>query len=69
MDKRDEELILRILTAREGRALQRVFIKRLHRAQKAIESANSVEDIRRAQGRLEELRYFVKLKKSLLKKL
>ncbi len=65
----DAELILRLLTAPEAKALQRVFVKRLHRAQKAIEQAGSIEDIRRAQGQLEELRFFLKLKKNLRKKL
>ncbi len=65
----DSELILRLLAAPEAKALQRVFVKRLHRAQKAIEQAGSIEDIRRAQGQLEELRFFLKLKKNLRKKL
>ena len=64
----DNELILRLLLAPETKALYRLWVKRLHRAQTELEQAQSVEDIRRAQGRIEELRYMLKLKAKLKKK-
>jgi len=69
MERRDEEILYKLFFATEGRTLIRAMVKRLHRAQKAIEEADTLEDVRRAQGRIEELKYFIKLRKRLREKL